>query len=214
MNRNEREFLKNYIMSEEEVYECKRIVNAVNKYQISKRKLYWGYPPITDDLTQGRAIGSIMCVKRDIGFDYYFLEVSERGCVTCEDFQEKLERFKKKNPEINTSRIILVDAFIYYLIQKADNFNPNSKVYMYNGIVTKAHLSRNGKYWLEMLKGYGSGMANDGILAEIGYNEPIFEKVKCFCGHEFFFSDQNIPDGEKYECQCPSCKAMLMRKKV
>ena len=39
-------------------------------------------------------------------------------------------------------------------------------------------------------------------------------KIHCpLCQNEFYYNEQNIPDGEIYEVFCPGCKTMLKRKK-
>ena len=77
----------------------------------------------------------------------------------------------------------------------------------------KAHLAENNKYWLEQLHGYGSEMLDEEMQHIIYDQAPVFVKIKCFCGNEFFFCDEKIPAGEKYEVGCPYCHASLLRKK-
>ena len=38
-------------------------------------------------------------------------------------------------------------------------------------------------------------------------------KINCFCGHEFLFCEDKIPDNSTYEARCPSCHAFIKRKK-
>lgn len=39
-------------------------------------------------------------------------------------------------------------------------------------------------------------------------------KIKCFCGEEFAFCEDNIPEGQTYEAECPACHSFLKRRKV
>lgn len=208
MTTQEYKYFSNYKMNETEIWECHKIVGIVNKHKRTSRQLYYGFPSATNDLTEGYALGSIMCMKKEFGFNYYLFTVGEKGNIDCRDFQEILPSYKEYS-----NRTMPFDAFIYYLISLIDNYDYGNGIYLHDGIVVKASLCENKKYRLEMLHGYGSGMAADGIWAEIEYSEPVFEKIKCFCGHEFFYCDKNVPDSSKYEVQCPCCKALLMRKK-
>ena len=199
-------------MNEEEKFHCREIIESVDNYKISSRPLYYGFPScITNDLTSGYALGSIMCIKREVGFSYYLFTVDERGNVGCIDFEKYIPIYEKTYGEV-----IFVDAFIYFLLNKIDAYNEeqSNQIYIHSGHVVKAHLSENGKYRFELLHGYGCNMGYENACCETGYGEAIYDKIKCPCKHEFFFCDKNIPNGSKYEVQCPNCKALLMRKKV
>lgn len=39
-------------------------------------------------------------------------------------------------------------------------------------------------------------------------------KIDCFCGSVFLFCEDNIPEGQIYEAECPNCHALLKRRKV
>ena len=82
-----------------------------------------------------------------------------------------------------------------------------------NGVLAMVYLNQNGKFEMHPAFG-GSGFVIDSYYHDLYYGKPVFIKVKCHCGHEFFFNDNNIPMGEKYECECPKCKSLLMRKKA
>jgi hypothetical protein len=204
MNYTEIKKLLNYDMNKQEQTHCYEIVKTVNKHkQGLSPSVECGNPVICSDYTEGRVFGSIKCVKKDFGFNYYLFRVGEKGTISCLDFQKRINSYSQAVPK---------DAFIHYLLKQVDNYN--NEIYMYKGFVVKACLAENNKYRLEMLHDYGSGMGNDNVLHVIGYQEPIFVKIKCFCGREFFFFDGEIPDGEKYDAECPHCHVSLKRKKT
>lgn len=51
-------------------------------------------------------------------------------------------------------------------------------------------------------------------LNSIPEHGVIARPIRCgSCKFIFWFDDSNIPDNEKYECTCPICKTLLLRKK-
>ncbi len=41
-----------------------------------------------------------------------------------------------------------------------------------------------------------------------------FIVIDCFCGHNFLFCEENIPENQIYEAECPACHAFIKRRKV
>ena len=202
------ERFKDYQMNEKELQECEEIIKCFNKYKESYRYLDIGYPIVSFDQIQGKSFGSIMCIEQEYGFKYYLFKVSICGCISCIDFEEEY----KKNKYAEIERPVGFDGFLWYLLSEVDGYG---KFILYKGFITKPELCDNGKYRFSKMHGYGSGMANDGVDMIFGYEDPIFEKVRCFsCKHEFYFPDGNIPVGEKYEVHCPKCMSKVWRKKI
>lgn len=48
----------------------------------------------------------------------------------------------------------------------------------------------------------------------MGLTDYKYIDIKCFCGHAFQYCEAGIPDNSKYEILCPSCGALLKRKKI
>ena len=84
----------------------------------------------------------------------------------------------------------------------------------YRGVLALVFIHNNGKYEMHPALGTSSAMAMDSLYHELGYGQPEFIKEKCHCGHIFYYWAKNIPNDEKYECICPKCNSLLIRKKV
>ena len=48
----------------------------------------------------------------------------------------------------------------------------------------------------------------------IGLTDYKYIEIKCFCGHVFPYCEAGIPDNAKYEILCPSCGALMKRRKI
>lgn len=211
-------------MTEDEIQECKEIVKVISSIVPSYR-LESGNPIYKKTgsdgniryLAGGDCYDSLFCIQKEdgYGFNYYIVEVGDRGYFGFTDFQEKwLLRFEKFTT-------IPYDALIYYLINVIANLHncfPDDEIEIifHNGYCLKATKKDNGYYSLSPIHGYGSGMAMDEVMQYgCSFMEPVFLKEKCpSCSHEWWFNTRNIPDGAKYDVECPNCKALLMRKKV
>lgn len=186
----------------------------MNRYKNCSNFLEYDFPNVSNYYTQGTIFGSVMCIqKENQGFDFYLLRVNDKGQISCEDFQIYFKEVYAKAAGLISPH----NAFILYLLQLANLYckgKSNFDIYLHNGVLVKAHLSENNKYWLEMLYDYKLGLINEDVLNQTGYNKPIFNKAQCFCRQEFFHSDEHIPDGEQYDVECPYCKALLKKKKL
>lgn len=58
-------------------------------------------------------------------------------------------------------------------------------------------------------------MAVDNAFYQIGsWGKPDFIRIDCQnCHHTFYYNEDKIPSGERYEIICPKCKSFLMRRK-
>lgn len=162
------------------------------------------------------------------GFDYYIIQVGDRGEFFITDFQEKwLPRFEARCQKEFGAQADPRNCLLYYLMRvkldddQRDNAETVTYV-LYNGYCLRATIDEETeKYRLEplvkngKLYGCGSGFAVDEFMHQIGYSKPVFEHIECpSCHHDWMFNDSKIPIGEKYELKCPKCGAMLMRKRI
>lgn len=218
----DKSLLYEHKMTQDEMQECKEIVNIISDivpfYRLSVGNPI--YKATNSDgsvryLAGGDCYDSLFCIKKEdgYGFNYYIVEVGDRGYFGFTDFQDKwLLRFK----EYTT---IHYDALIYYFINvraSLHNCYPEDEIIFYNGYCLKATKKDNNYYSFNPVHGYGSGMAMDEVVQYgCSFMEPVFLKEKCLsCNHEWWFNTRNIPQGERYETTCPKCKMMLKRKKI
>lgn len=205
-------------MTQDEIQECKEIVSIVSDIVPSYR-LQSGNPiyKISDSngsikyLAGGECYDSLFCIKKKdgYGFDYYIVDVGDKGYFILTDFQEKLLLLFKEYTTIS------YDALIYYLINvraSLHNCNPDNEIIFYNGYCLKATKKDNSYYSFSPIHEYGSGMAMDEVIQYgCSFMEPVFIKEKCpSCNCERWFNTRNIPQREI----CPKCGMSLKRKKI
>lgn len=206
----------NYTMNDKELYHCTEIAKAVNDF-VGSEQIFIGVPPTTTDFVEGYVAGSIMCVEKECGFDYYFFTVSERGCVNCEQFNDT---WMPKTYQEQYGHIRLPQLFVLYLflsVRLSLREELSFKIAIHNGYVVSSSLCDNGKYRLTpLLITSSSGMGADLVFEAVGYEEPIWDKIECpACRSVFFHCDRGCPDGAMYEITCPNmtCGMLLKRKK-
>lgn len=215
-------------MTEEEKEHCEEIATILDKqgfyYKVGNPIHYIKSLPNGLPYYQagGECYDTIIAIKdseKINHFNYYVISVGDRGYFAVTDFTNEEFRKPYYNPYDEGGKDIPFDAFIHYLINRASRYVdeklPHEYV-MHEGYCLKAIPQDNGKYRLEMIRGYGSGMANDEV-AQYGcaFFEHVFAKISCFsCKHKLFFNESGITVGEKYETKCPRCGAFLKRKKV
>ena len=137
-------------MNEFEQYEAHRIVDLVNKHKNKDAPpIKVGDPAITSEYTEGYTYGTIKCIKKEIGYAYYLFRVAERGGMDCIDLNQCIEKIYPKD-------IVIIDGIMHYLLTSIGC--ERHVYYIHNGFLIKAHLDKNGLYWLEQLHSYGSGM--------------------------------------------------------
>lgn len=166
--------------------------------------------------------------KNNDEFDYYIIEVGDRGNFSIKDFQERiLPEFEARCQKEWGVHADARNCLLYYLMSvvldddQRDNCETTSYV-LHNGYCLRAVIDEaTERYRLEplvksgWLYGCGSGFAVDEFMADIAYSKPVYTKVGCpSCHHTWMFDDSKIPDGEKYELTCKKCGTKLMRKKV
>ncbi len=221
------EMLYNHEFTKQEETEAKSIADICSKegFRCGSGCPLYVNGNNADDSPRYRAAGdcyvSIVAIsKNEQGFNYYVIEVGDRGDYRVTDFQEKwLPRYEEKMRKHYNDCAIPFDCFLHYLLDtRLITSNKKDAEYIINErYCLKATFDESTKkYKLEPLHGYGSGMALDEVLQYgCSYGKPVYELIECpHCYTRFVFNDSQIPNGEKYEIDCPDCGTLLIRKKV
>lgn len=221
------EMLYNHEFTKQEETEAKSIANICSKegFRCESGCPLYVNGTNSDGTTRYCAAGDcyvtiVAISKNEYGFDYYVIEVGDRGYYHITDFQEKwLYRYEAKMRKRYNDCAIPFDCLLHYLLHtKFNTGNRANTEYIINErYCLKATLDEpTGKYKLEPLHGYGSGMALDEVLQYgCNYRKPVYNLIECqHCYSIFAFDDSQIPVGEKYEAVCPDCGTLIKRKRL
>ena len=141
---------------------------------------------------------TVVAIEKDgaYGFDYYIIETGDRNDVIITDFQEKwFPKFEARCQKEWNDCAMPYDCLLYYLLHvkldsdQRDNAETVSYV-LHERYCLRATVDEStGKYKLEPLHSYGSGMANDEV-AQYGchFMKPVFSKIECPSCHHTWMS--------------------------